>query len=539
MRLITAKITVLIILCLNLNAQQPLSIRINIEKDTYNYNTINLGNKGLIVFYEEKQNFSFTKCIFINAYNNLLEKKWSKEIKLPSVMDYARHYYDTSAGKLYILLCRGNNILTNNSFSAKKGNINILSVDINDGKFTEQKNILKQNTILQDFLVVDNKTYLFGNNYPSTALFYANSILCFTLIPAFTGLNPFKIKPVIQYTDLSDAPQKNKYIGNTYFLKSDIENISDKKDLTTIIKNIKNKKKTTLIINQLNNKSDRTETAIINIPADTTIIDVISLSSGDNLFITGSYCRYKRKKIVFNPLYNALSELSLSSEGLFFGKIKNNQSAIIKYYNYSDFKDFFSNIQNKNVKTIKLNKKKINLNYRVLLHKPIVSNNENIVIAETYYPEYHTEYYWNTDIYGRTYREAIDIFDGFRYTHSLIAAFDTAANLLWHNYIDIGNILTKELKERVIVSFDDKNILLAYSNEGKITTKIICKDKIIQQKEVINTDKEFIKDANSGDLVSDMAHWYDNYYISYGYIKNSRASRQIYTTYYVNKLAFE
>jgi len=219
-----------------------------------------------------------------------------------------------------------------------------------------------------------------------------------------------------------------------------------------------------------------------------------------------------------------------------------------KFYNFSEFTNFYINAYS--INTLKLKKKvarqknkgkEITFEYDLLFHDVIVRDSNYIVIAEAYYPEYHTQFYTTYDYYGRPITITYQIFDGYRYTSALIACFNDKGDLQWEYSLKIWDILSYNLSERVKVLFDEQDIVLAYANEGNITSIVIRGNQIISGRENYPIETNYPNDKLITDFNSSLEYWYDNYFISYGYqkIKNFREDvpnkRQV---FYFNKIAF-
>ena len=185
--------------------------------------------------------------------------------------------------------------------------------------------------------------------------------------------------------------------------------------------------------------------------------------------------------------------------------------------------------------------KEISFDYKLLVHDIIKRDSSYIMIAEAYYPEYHTVTYTSVDSYGRPETVSYTVFDGYRYTDALIACFDKQGELLCDNSFEIWNILTFNLHERVKVLIDGDDIMLAYSNEGEIASKIIRGNEVIEGKQYTKIESKYSSDKLISDYNSDMEYWYGNYFISYGYqkIKNKQQDKSKRTVFYFNKIAFE
>ncbi len=101
----------------------------------------------------------------------------------------------------------------------------------------------------------------------------------------------------------------------------------------------------------------------------------------------------------------------------------------------------------------------LRLQYRLLVHDIIERNGQYVMIAEAYYPEYRTNYnsmypgpmgwgYGYGAWGGMPYNRNMPIFDGWVYTHAVIAGFDRQGNLVWDNSFEISDVKTFSLREK-------------------------------------------------------------------------------------------
>jgi hypothetical protein len=153
-------------------------------------------------------------------------------------------------------------------------------------------------------------------------------------------------------------------------------------------------------------------------------------------------------------------------------------------------------------------------------------------------------YYTYYDFYGRPVTTTRTIFEGYRYTDAIVAAFDINGELLWDNSFMIKNILTYNLKERVKVLFDGEEIILLYSSGGKIASKVIRNNEVVEGLDYTEIETFYRNDKVLEDYRSDIVYWYNNYFISYGYqkIKNRLqrpTNKRKRTVFYFNKIAFQ
>jgi hypothetical protein len=184
--------------------------------------------------------------------------------------------------------------------------------------------------------------------------------------------------------------------------------------------------------------------------------------------------------------------------------------------------------------------KELSFNYQLLVHNIIKKDSTYIMIAEAYYPEYHTVTYTSWEN-GIPTTNTVSYFDGYLYTNALVACFDEQGELLWDNSFEIMNILTYDLHERVKVLLDGDDIILTYSNAGNVASKIIRNNEVIEGKQETKIETYYDNDKVLNDYSSDMEYWYGNYFISYGYekIKNNTQDKSKRTVFYFNKMGFQ
>ncbi len=186
--------------------------------------------------------------------------------------------------------------------------------------------------------------------------------------------------------------------------------------------------------------------------------------------------------------------------------------------------------------------KDFSINYKLLVHDIIKQDDQYIFGAEAYFPEYHTVSYMTYDYYGRPVPQYYSVFDGYRYTNALIASFDMNGDILWSNIFDMYKIISFSLKKRVNYFFDDNDIVLSYSEDGQIVSKVINGTQVVGEVDYTEIATSNSNDDINSDKRSEMERWYDNYFIIYGYqsIKNNYLSgKKNRTVYYVNKIAFQ
>ena len=235
--------------------------------------------------------------------------------------------------------------------------------------------------------------------------------------------------------------------------------------------------------------------------------------------------------------------------------------------------------QEKKIQDKKEKGEDLRLDYRLLVHDVIKKDGKYIMVAEAFYADYrynnyspygfgnsswnsfgspyssfYNPYRWGYGNYGlyspfssyyspwgwgnRNYNNS-QTFDGWVYTHAVVAAFDEKGNLLWDNSIELKDVKEQKLTEKVKASIKGDEIVLSYSNKGQIFTKIIQAEKVLE-----NTQNKPIDTQLEGDKVKqttsdNIDFWYNNYFLASGYQKISNdqegGKRNV---YYLNKVSF-
>ncbi|GAB4040250.1 hypothetical protein [Spirosoma gilvum] len=235
------------------------------------------------------------------------------------------------------------------------------------------------------------------------------------------------------------------------------------------------------------------------------------------------------------------------SQGIYVTRIHHGDHAdeaskSIQYIEFSQLQHFFDYLKPQRQQKLlaKANKKKeegkdYKFHYRLLVHDLQPTPTGLTLVSEVYYPQYRG----STLVYGGIVRGS-DRYEGYRYTHAFICGFDKQGNLLWDNCFPIKELVSKELTEMVQVSHQDDRMVLAYPNDGEITTEVIQESKVLKE-----TEKFKLKTAAENEKVTFSAQdnlmaWYDRHFLACGFqkIAPSRTSGSQREVFYLNKLTY-
>lgn len=244
------------------------------------------------------------------------------------------------------------------------------------------------------------------------------------------------------------------------------------------------------------------------------------------------------------------------SQGLFLGTVDAEGQQKLEYINYADFDNFFNYMKAKRQKRIsekierkKIKGKKVKFNYRLLVHQVYKQGDTYILLGEAFYPTYssHSSYGGFVAQYGEYgSSDYMPIsFAGYRYTHGVVAAFDSNGEMLWDNSFEIEDIVSYSLEQFIHAAFIKDGIVLLYLYDNQIRSKIISGSQVVEGKKFDDLKLTFSDDKinnYSSNKIGGLEKWYGNAFIAYGVqrIKNLQDSgvklnRKV---FYINKIIY-
>lgn len=460
------------------------------------------GQSGFLIIAENKDSKGKKTEWLYEYYNNQLKQEESFSIQIDKKFNSIDSY--------------NNNEATYTLYKNKKGEFEIITAQKESNLLDRTKGKLPKKFLLNDMFVLHEYAYLTGTLKRSPAVFAIH------LKTAQNNIIPINI---------GDFKPKDSRITN--FQVKEKEN-----EFILFVQGIDNRKESEMyMLRGVGNKLIGEKFRIGN-TGEKNIIS-ISASKLDNTSysITGTYGE------------NSVN----TSKGIFFGMVKNEKVSFLKFTPFLDLKDFLSYLTEKKQERIEKKRKRkkkkgkdVNLNYNIADHDVIRTEDGGfILIGEAYYATYRTQSY-TTYVNGQATTTTVTVFDGYQYTHAIITKFSASGELEWDNSFKMYPSYKPFTVKRFISLFGSKkgNINLAYTDNAKIHTKSISNKtgEVLTEKE-----SEEIKTGYEGDKTkqsfSRVKHWYDNYFIIYGYqkIKNkgddkdARGKRKV---FFVNKVKF-
>ena len=305
-----------------------------------------------------------------------------------------------------------------------------------------------------------------------------------------------------------------------------IEGFKPKKQMLTNMETMPESKNILLSINALVNKK-RTELYIVRLDQTGQIQATTDISIGtDNNLRNARAYDIGKNEFILSGTYAVPS--SSGSNGFFISRLTEGQLEPLKFYNFTELKNFLDYLPANQQRKIEKKKKRrekngqeLNISYNIAAHSPIKVNDDFIYLGEAYYATYRTEPRTTTSyVNGKpvTTTTYVQVFDGYQYTHAFIAKFDKNGNILWDQTFPMWLSQKPYNVKRFIHVADEQqtNIKLVYANGNRINSKVFdFNGNVISdnQSEPIETNSDNDKTRLS---YAEIMHWYNNYFLSYG-----------------------
>lgn len=490
----------LFLLFLGANAQieQPLRVEIELENNRDDYTVIPVAENGVVTYTETDERVErFKKQWVFTGYDNQFAAKWKSGYVIHSF--YRINDHELLDENLFVLFKK-----------YRKANIQVAVIDTRNGLIQSVPATLPKNFEPSGMKVVGNGIYLHGI---------------------------FRKKPIVAWLDLSSGIceiVKTEFDGKPTFESLNSDSANNRADVVFTVR----KRGRTF----LNIKSYRNNVLLSDL--------IIQPEDKDRLLTAKITSVSEREKIIIGT-YSAKD--NLTANGMYFARVLDDSHYEIKYYNFTDFDNFFKYLSGHQQERIerKISRreargKELNLNYQLLVHDLIERNGEYLLIAEAYYATYRTEPFTYTTvmngmlIYQTGYRT---VFDGWLYTHAVVAGFDKVGNLVWDNSIEMGDYKSYTLAPRVQIAVEEDRVNLVYATYDEIKSKVIRGHEVLDEKEDVKIETGFEDDRIKRSIYTNAEYWYGNYFLVYGYqqIKNTEREsvRRKRVVFYFNKVGYK
>ena len=235
------------------------------------------------------------------------------------------------------------------------------------------------------------------------------------------------------------------------------------------------------------------------------------------------------------------------SKGLFISKFTGDQLSFLKYYEFAYFEHFFEFMGlgqmqklKERIKRKTEEGKKINLNYRVIIHEMIQNKEQLILSGEVYYPQ-HTDV--QTFIPSSNTDHIPYSNSGFNSTHAFAVAFDEEGNMLWdHSF---------PMQDMFFMSLEKKAEFLSVSNRIEVYTlnKNMIRARIFKGQEIVEHELEILVSLGvdsdkwmwENPEIESVISWYDQFILAFGkqqILSSSNKNSSFKEIFYLNKIHY-
>jgi len=489
-----------ILICLFLQGlaqiEQPLRVEIDLENNNDDYSVIPVGEYGVVMYAlsgDRVPQRTKVKWLF-TGYDTEFKEYWKSGYIIDASYSIREHFY--TDGFLYFLY-------------GKYGREEMVVTELNvrTGEIRSRAGKLPKKFSLSSLDVYKNSVYINGK----------------------TKKGPVLIHMDINTGQVGEIPLK--FDGNAVYESMDIDTLYEE---VNMVYSVTDNRKRFINIKTFQGKQ--------------LLDDLIINPEGNDNLLTGKINTINENEKIIIGTYSIGN--ARGAGGLYFARLLNNSSYVIKYYNFTDFKNFFTFLSDRAVDKIYRKKEKeeakgreFSTEHQFLVHDLIVKDGQYLMVAEAYYATYRSEAHpYTTIINGVPIMQTnyVTVFDGWAYSHAIVVGFDFEGNMLWDNSIEMGDFKSYKLAKRVSVNVHYDEVKLAYGTYDNIVTKTIRYNQVIDAKDHISIKTGFQEDVVKSSALSSVHYWYDKYFIVYGYQKIRNSGEDIKrkrSVFYFNKIA--
>lgn len=481
-----SKFLLLLFLTQSVSAQLSYTKRIELElKDDYvDEKLYEFGSKGFVIRSVSKESSGGEDEWKYDLYDTDLNLVTTKSIKLNKRLYVDETYSDSN--QVYTL------------FKNKKGDFSIVNFNVKTQEISNVEGIIPKKSYIKDMAILGDNAFF-------------NALL---------KNKPYLFSVNIKTGEKKFIPVQIKGFKTKKLRMMNFQVLEESNEIFLYVKAYINRISTDIFIIKLNSKGEKEKVFNLteNISENITSVSASKLKTGKYIFI-GTY----------STTYTG------SSEGIFFCQSEENRIDFIRFYNFLELKDFLSYLPERKQKKIEQKKKRkeargkeYNINYRIADHELMLLDDGYLFLGEAYYPTYRTETYTTTTTVNgipTTTTQTRTVFDGYRYTHAILAKIDKQGNLIWDNSFEMWPAYKPFYVKRFIsvAEQNEESVKMVFSSWNKIVSKEVSINGAILQ----DSESDEIETGYSGDKskrsFSNIDYWYNNYFIANGIqvIKNT------------------
>ena len=511
-------------------------VEIEIKDLADNYFTMPVGDDGVIIFGEKAKVKDGKKTWFFKKYSTSLTEVSDKEYEVSKYSFYSKRFYDNASGNLYLFTLYSDKSALNTIVTDVNYTMQIIKYNVRTTKITSYEFAPPLNCAITDFVVKNNVAYFGGRTTPSQQEVRKKMCMTYLLcyIPLCFGAMNFPYSPAFFSYDFKSKSTKVEtanYQGNGAVLELSAQGDDSLQTVGALIANRPDKKLPVVYRIKTYEKGELIRSNKMKIKEGDDLQDASIYKIDDqNDMVIGTYAESRKhgSKDVFP--YGA-------SKGFYIAKYDNGKQL---YYKHFPFEKYFT-VEVKNFLGKKKTKAVVSLN--LLVHDLVKrGDNEYLIMGDAYYAHYHTE--THTDAQGHTY--TVQVFDGWVFTSSLIADFDgETGKINWTETFEINSwppSMNLYPRVKVLKNENSDDLVFVYNDGKNIISKKLHGSSLSD-----NGQKALpMSLKNSDDKVkavggADIAYWYDNYFIAYGFQRIKKKGKLFSgrTVFYLNKINYK
>lgn len=506
-------------LSLSLSAQQR-RLEIPIPSTSASIFTIPVGREGVMLLTQTGKN-----SYHIDRFDTNMDRSWSVDGTITEGLEYVTYSYD--GRNVYLL------------FSRSKSNVyEVIKVYVGPG-FTEKFEIHSVDKMeISQFKAFNDGIYIAG---------------------------VVREQPILSYTNLQT--RQNRLLNATFKGQAevqaiDVDSVTNRVNVTYCVRKSRDY---SIVVKSFDDVGKQLSEIVVTPDEDYALLDgrLSVLNDGTQLMI-GTY-GYRNMQ---SPTKGRIVQ------GLYICKVTENEVLPLKYYSFTDFKNFYSYLSPRDLerreRQIARKKEKgsdYKVNTQLLLHDVIQKDGQLIIVAEAFQATFRNQsnpwgygggpwgygpgggFYpgWGWGMYSLNpwyfgnrglYNNGSQVFDGWQYTHAVVAGINQQGAIVWDNSFEIDQTKSMSLREKVKVNLQNDQLTMVYSDKGRLMSKSIKGDMVLE-----NGTAQAIATGSAGDKIrrqgtDNLDYWYDNYFLAWGFqrITNDADGRR--TVFYLNKVAY-
>lgn len=491
-----------------------------IERDAEDYSILPAGKDGLIMTYSTDGESRKTKNWNFELYDSDFQKKWTKNLVLDDDFSLVKSAMSND-NVLHILMSH-----------EKYSEYYYITLDPANGQLDHFGGRLPIKAKTQHFQLVGDRAVFGGNAVYSSSQNTLASCLACTCVGLFL-YDPLRDHATLNYVDYkakSAKPVVINYRGQTTL--NDLTINENDATFVAVLEVFSSRYKSELhLLNYDENGKEQSRIPLDSDAENISLLDGFTVTDNEEQFVVGTY---------------ASKSYSAGAEGLYFTSVKNGKQYATKHYDLSDFEEFWGNYGSKMTARIqkRVNRRKrrgaAGIKLRILPNKIEKRGNEILYVGEAYYIEYRTESYYDAATDRWVNRS---VFDGYYFTHGIVAGFDLDGRLLWQDsYPLLHKTYTLKPQAKIFPDEASDDLLLVSRSGNTLRTQAIRGRNLEVRGQSIELlpDEKYEK-FRTGELYFD--HWYENYFVAYGIMyvkdKDEKFGRRKKTIFYFRRIEYE